>query len=86
MIELIRSPDVGTLYIAGIALEYCVQATALEAAEKYGKRVVILNSLVRASSNDETKLAPIWQYLEAQGIERHFGPVPFAASAQHANK
>ena len=85
MVNIMTSPDISTLYIAGLALEYCVQATALEAAEKYGKRVVILDSLVRAASNEKAKLAPIWQYLESQGVERHAGADPFATSEQVAS-
>ena len=77
MVRRAGSPDFGTLYIAGLALEYCVQATALEAAGKYGKRVVILEPLVRAATRDQAKLAQLWSYLESQGIQRHSGPPPF---------
>jgi nicotinamidase/pyrazinamidase len=77
MVRRASSPDFGTLYIAGIALEYCVQATALEAAGKYGKRVVILEPLVRAATRDQAKLAQLWSYLESQGIQRHSGPPSF---------
>jgi len=77
MVRVASSPAMGTLYIAGIALEYCVQATALEAAGKYGRHVVILEPLVRAATRDQAKLAQLWTYLESQGIGRHSGPPPF---------
>jgi nicotinamidase/pyrazinamidase len=68
--QLMDSPSIGTVYITGLALEYCVQATALEAAGKFGKRVVILESLVRAATKDRHRLSSLWEYLESQGIER----------------
>jgi nicotinamidase/pyrazinamidase len=68
--QLMSSSEIGTVYIAGLALEYCVQATALEAAGKFGKRVVILESLVRAATKDRYRMNALWEYLGSQGVER----------------
>lgn len=79
--RLMDSPQTGTLYLAGIALEYCVQATALEAVGKYAKRVVIIENLVRATTTSRRELAPLWRELKDEGVERHVGPAPFLAAA-----
>jgi nicotinamidase/pyrazinamidase len=75
--RLMERPDSGTLYIAGIALEYCVHATALEAVGRYKKPVVILERLVRATTTNRRELTPLWNELKNEGVERHAGPVPF---------
>ena len=78
--QVLESPDSGTLYLAGLALEYCVQATALEAIGKYKKRVVIIEDLVRATAQDLSQLAPLWRELQLEGVERHVGKAPFLLS------
>jgi nicotinamidase/pyrazinamidase len=69
LVEEVAARRGGTLYIAGIALEYCVQATALEAARTYGLHVVALKSYVRAAQRDQAAQDQIWDYLQKQGIE-----------------
>ena len=80
--DLIGSFEIGTLYIAGIALEYCVQATALEAAGKSKSKIVILEKLVRAANPNRRELASLWKELKQHGVERHVGAPPFLYADQ----
>ncbi len=66
---LLASPTVGTVYVTGIALEYCVQATCVGASEK-GKRVVALEgAIATAEANPET-IEKVWRDLHAIGVVR----------------
>lgn len=67
MDQIINSPEVDRVYIAGIALEYCVYATCKQTRER-NKEVVALDSLIRAASPD--KANEIWSKLDNLMIKR----------------
>jgi nicotinamidase-related amidase len=63
------------IYVAGIALEYCVLATCLDSL-RYGVPVIALEPYIRAATTDPTKLQEVWRQLADKGIVRaqNFGP------------
>lgn len=67
--ELVDQPDVKTVYVSGIAFEYCVMATCLDTI-KLKKKVVILEPLVRSVSEDKGKLEKYWDELTRAGVVR----------------
>ena len=69
MSELVNQPDVNTVYVAGIAFEYCVRATCLDTI-KLNKQVVLIEPLVRSVSKDEIVLAKQWNELINAGVIR----------------
>ncbi len=71
MREKIKSDNIGIVYVVGIALEFCVLATCLDAL-KFGKGipVVALEPFIRSASIDEEKLEEVWSNFMSQGIIR----------------
>lgn len=69
MAELVDQPDVNTVYVAGIALEYCVRATCLDTV-KLKKRVILVEPLVRSVSKDKIVLTKQWNELTNAGVIR----------------
>ena len=69
MAELVNQTNVKTVYVAGIALEYCVRATCLDTI-KFKKQVILIEPLVRSVSKDEIVLAKQWDKLINAGIIR----------------
>jgi nicotinamidase/pyrazinamidase len=67
MDQLIDTPEVGLVYVAGIALEYCIFATCKEFRER-NMDVVVLDSLIRAASPD--KADETWSKLDSLSIKR----------------
>jgi len=66
---LLASPTVGTVFVTGIALEYCVQATCVGASEK-GKRVVALEGLIATADANLETIEKVWRDLHAIGVVR----------------
>lgn len=66
---LLESPSIQTVYIAGIALEYCVQTTCRGAKGK-SKRVVALESLIATASDNPDDAEKVWADLLKIGVER----------------
>jgi len=64
--QLISSPSIRTVYVAGIALEHCVLATCLDTAKK-GKEVVALEDAIVSVGNGN-ELRSVWKKLEELGI------------------
>ena len=75
MDEHIYRRNVQTVYVTGIALEYCVAATCLD-IRKRGKQVVALDPLIRAA--EPTEIDDTWRDLLMRGIVRAqtFEPTP----------
>ena len=69
MAELINQPDLGTVFVAGIALEYCVRAVCLDTV-KLGKRVVAIEPLIRSISQDSGVVEKLWAELTDAGVVR----------------
>ncbi|MGH9428096.1 MAG: isochorismatase family protein, partial [Terriglobia bacterium] len=67
-----RAPE--TIYVTGIALEYCVLATCL-AAQAYSNKVIALEDYIQSAKADQANIA--WHLLENSGVERRKGN-PFA--------
>ena len=61
----LRAPT--EIYVAGIALEYCILATCL-ASKVYSNRVVALESYIRSAKTDQAEIA--WKILKTSGINR----------------
>ena len=66
---LVSNPQVRNVYVIGIALEYCVQATCLGAKER-GKRTIALEQAIASASADIEETEKIWQGLVKEGIIR----------------
>jgi len=62
-------PNIRHIYVAGIALNYCVLATCLE-ARKYGKPVIALEPYIRPAKADERVNQRLWNELTEHGIIR----------------
>lgn len=67
MDQLINTPEIGQVYVAGIALEYCIFATCKQIRER-NKEVIALDSLIRAASPD--KASETWNKLDNLLIKR----------------
>ena len=67
MDQIINTPEVGQVFVAGIALEYCVFATCKQIRER-NKEVVVLDSLIRAASPE--KATETWSKLDNLMIKR----------------
>jgi len=65
---LISSPNIQTVYVAGIALEHCVLATCLETAKR-GKKVIALEDAIVSIGNGK-ELHSVWEKLERLGIHK----------------
>ena len=65
---LLSSPQIDTVYVAGIALEYCVQATCLGAL-RLGKKVIAVERLIGDTGKDPQKIAEVWGDLSKAGVE-----------------
>lgn len=65
--QLIENPNINNVYIAGVALEYCVLATCLETVKR-DRKTTILKSAVASidSSSEEAKKA--WKRLREIGV------------------
>lgn len=66
---LVESSAVQSVYIAGIALEYCVLATCT-GIKKMGKRVVALESLIASASDNSEEAEKVWDKLVNMDVER----------------
>lgn len=66
--EYLRQRGASTLYLCGLALEYCVQATALDACREGWKTHVILDA-TRAIDAAPGDMARVVESLQAAGIE-----------------
>ena len=69
MTELVNQPNIKTVYITGIALEYCVRATCLDTI-RFKKKVVLIEPLTRSISKDNAVLEKYWDELTRAGIIR----------------
>lgn len=69
MAQCIEDDAVRTVYVVGIALEYCVMGTCLDAV-KYGKTVIALEPYIRAASTDKNQLEEHWRTLIKSGVVR----------------
>jgi nicotinamidase/pyrazinamidase len=79
MDEVINRPDVDTVYVTGIALEYCVRATCMDTIDRQ-KKVVALEPYILAASDDPNERERIWRGLERAGVGR-WQEAPFMAQA-----
>ncbi|MBW8875705.1 MAG: isochorismatase family protein [Acidobacteria bacterium] len=67
MVDLVRRHAGATVYVTGVALEYCVRATCLDSL-KYGGRPVAVLPLIRAVSRDEAVVKGVEEELTAAGV------------------
>ena len=65
---LLDSKEIETIYVAGIALEYCVKATCLGAV-KLGKQVRAIEPLI-GNMGQQEGIDEAWRQLVEKGIER----------------
>jgi nicotinamidase/pyrazinamidase len=68
MVELVQGHAGATIYVTGVALEYCVRATCLDSLA-YGGRPVAVLPLIRAVSRDEAELKKVVEELTDSGVE-----------------
>jgi nicotinamidase/pyrazinamidase len=68
MVDLVRRHAGATVYVTGVALEYCVRATCLDSLA-YGGRPVAVLPLIRAVSRDRAVLREVEEELAATGVE-----------------
>lgn len=66
---VVSNPRVQTVYVAGVALEYCVQATCLGLLDR-GKRTVALESAIAATTEDGERIEKVWGTLVGRGVIR----------------
>jgi nicotinamidase/pyrazinamidase len=66
---IVSSPQVRTVYVAGIALEYCIQATCLGILER-GKRTVALETAIAAATDNLEEIEKVWSSLVKKGVVR----------------
>ncbi len=66
--DLGRRHPGATIYVTGVALEYCVRATCLDSLA-YGGRPVAVLPLIRAVSRDEAELKEVVEELTDAGVE-----------------
>jgi nicotinamidase-related amidase len=66
---LLENPLIKTVYVAGIALEYCVNSTCKGAVNK-GKKVIALESLIATAHGNVDDAERIWAELSKMGVER----------------
>jgi len=64
---LISHPNVCTIYVAGIYLEFNVKAVCLRAL-KHGKTTVALVKAITSKSKNTEEVNTVWQSLTSQGI------------------
>lgn len=69
MDQLVADPEVRAVFVAGIALEYCVLGTCLDAL-KYGKPVIALEPYIRAASTEQELVEEHWSELTSRGVIR----------------
>ncbi|HEX3553432.1 MAG TPA: isochorismatase family protein [Thermoanaerobaculia bacterium] len=67
MVDLVRRQAGATVYVTGVALEYCVRATCLDAL-KYGGRPVAVMPLIRSVSRDAKVLQEVEAELTEAGV------------------
>ena len=67
MDALINRTHIETVYVVGIALEYCVFETCIETVKR-NKKVVAVESLIRAVYPDQAR--DVWTTLKERGIHR----------------
>lgn len=67
MDRLINTASVARVYVAGIALEYCVYATCKDARGR-NKNVVAVEGLIRAASPEHAE--KVWRKLDVLGVKR----------------
>ena len=65
----LASESIRTIYVVGIALEFCVLATCRDAVW-FGKTVVAVEPLIRAADSDPTKREYVWELLTSMGVVR----------------
>lgn len=68
MVRIVRGHVGATIYVTGVALEYCVRATCLDALA-YGGRPVAVLPLIRAVSRDEAELNEVLEELTDSGVK-----------------
>jgi len=83
MDRIVNRREVGCVYVAGVALEYCVQRTCLDTRLR-GKRVILCSRLVRAATEDPVRIAEIHRSLEENGVEISMDLVPFEGNTSEA--
>jgi nicotinamidase/pyrazinamidase len=66
---IVRSPRVRTVYVTGIALEYCVQATC-RAVLTRGKRTVAVENAIACAGDNTEDTEKVWRELTDQGVVR----------------
>jgi nicotinamidase/pyrazinamidase len=66
--QLLRERDVDTVDVAGLALDYCVKATALD-ARRAGLNVVVLRDATRAVEVEPGDAERAVEELRAAGVE-----------------
>ncbi len=66
MDHLLSSPSISRIYVAGIALEYCVLATISQSVKRNKKVTAIRNVIRAAAPADSVK---IWKQLEVMNVD-----------------
>jgi nicotinamidase/pyrazinamidase len=67
--SLVTDPHIRTIYVCGIALEFCVLATCRDAVW-YGKTVVALEPYIRADQKNRNDVEFFWQIIGSLGVIR----------------
>jgi nicotinamidase/pyrazinamidase len=67
--SMVADPGIRTIYVCGVALEFCVLATCRDAAW-YGKTVVALEPYIRADQRNRKDVEFFWQIVGSFGVIR----------------
>jgi nicotinamidase/pyrazinamidase len=66
---LVSSPTVHTIYIVGLALEFCILAACRDAAW-FGKTVIAVDPYIRSATHDVSEREAVWNLIESLGVVR----------------
>lgn len=69
LLSVVSSPTLTTIYIVGLALEFCILAACRDAVW-FGKRVIAVEPCIRSASLDASERETVWNLIESFGVVR----------------
>ena len=77
---LVAHPHIDSVYVVGIALNYCVLSTCVSAAE-LGKQTFAIEEAIASADGDSVANEKVWAELDRHGVVRLRNVVAFAEKA-----
>jgi nicotinamidase/pyrazinamidase len=69
LLGLLASKQIRTIYVTGIALEFCVLATCRDALW-FGHPVVAIEPLIRSARSEPAQKEFVWEFMRSMGVVR----------------